>query len=83
MMTPTTGEALIQKTPNVIGGDACIRTTRIAVWMLVGYRQLGLSDERLLEAYPGLNQEDLDAAWRYYEANKAEVDEALRENDEA
>jgi uncharacterized protein (DUF433 family) len=34
----------IQKTPNVCGGDACIRNTRITVHGIVHYRQLGLSD---------------------------------------
>ncbi len=26
---------IIQKTPNVCGGDACIRNTRIRVWLIV------------------------------------------------
>ena len=36
----------IQKTPDVIGGDACIRNTRIAVWMLVDARNLGMSGRK-------------------------------------
>ena len=80
---PLTTEALIQKTPNVVGGDACIRRTRIAVWMVVGYRKLGLTDDQLLEAYPGLNRADLQVAWEYYAANRDEIETALRENDEA
>src|SRR6516164_3303067 len=31
----------VQKTPDVCGGDACIRRTRIPVWLLVRHRQLG------------------------------------------
>src|SRR5205823_922299 len=34
----------ITKTPGVCGGDACIRGHRIPVWVLVGYRRLGLPD---------------------------------------
>ena len=79
---PATEEAIIQKTPGRMGGQACIRRTRISVWILVGYKQLGLSDPELLEAYPTLNQEDLDAAWDYYAANKKEVDDAIRLNEE-
>jgi uncharacterized protein (DUF433 family) len=57
----------IEKTPGVIGGDACIRTTRIAVWMLIVARKLGLSDEELRTRYhPPLTQGDLEAAWEYY-----------------
>jgi uncharacterized protein (DUF433 family) len=29
------GEALVQKTSGVCGGEACIRDTRIMVWLLV------------------------------------------------
>ena len=39
----------IQKTPGVCGGDACIRQTRISVWVLVNARRLGISEADLLE----------------------------------
>ncbi len=72
----------IEKTPGVVGGDACIRSTRIPVWSLVNSSRLGMSDEVLLEAYPSLTQEDLNNAWNYYRANKAEIDLAIKENEE-
>jgi uncharacterized protein (DUF433 family) len=73
----------IQKTPGVCGGDACIRNTRITVWGLVNYRKLGLTDARLLEVIEGLTQADLDAAWDYYGRNQAEIDQAIKGNEEA
>jgi len=73
----------VQKTPNVCGGDACIRNTRITVHGLVHYRQLGFSDQRLLEVIQGLTQDDLAAAWDYYAAHPTEIDEAIRLNEEA
>jgi uncharacterized protein (DUF433 family) len=73
----------IMKTPSVIGGDACIRQTRIAVLMLEGLRRLGSTDERILANYPSLSQADLDNAWGYVAANIVEIDEAIRRNDEA
>jgi len=73
----------IQKTPGVCGGEACIRNTRITVRGLVSYRNLGLSDERLLEVTPGLTSADLEAAWTYYRDNRNEIDQAILENDEA
>ena len=76
-------EPLIRKTPGVIGGDACIRRTRIAVWMLVESKQSGITDERFLSDFPGLTSEDLAAAWAYYGANRDEIEQAIRENDEA
>jgi len=44
----------IEKTPGVVGGDACIVGTRIPMWDLVQYRRLGASDAKILEAYPQL-----------------------------
>lgn len=79
----TKQKSWVQQTPNVCGGAACIRNTRITVHGLVHYRQLGLSDQRLLEVIQGLTQDDLDAAWDYYAGHSAEIDEAIRLNEEA
>lgn len=73
----------IQHTPGVCGGDACICNTRITVRGLVSYRKLGLSDERLLEVISGLTPADLAAAWEYYSQNQEEIEQAIRENEEA
>lgn len=82
-MHTTEKKSWVQKTPNVCGGDACIRKTRITVHGLVHYRQLGFSDERLLEVIQGLTQDDLAAAWNYYYQHSTEIDEAIRLNEEA
>ncbi len=42
---------LIRKTANVLGGDARIGDRRIAVWMLVREKQLGLTDEQMKKDY--------------------------------
>jgi uncharacterized protein (DUF433 family) len=78
-----TAQSWIQKTPGVCGGDACVRRTRHSVWGLVEWKQLGLSDARILEHHPDLTQADLDTAWAYYEQNRAEIDAAIKENAEA
>ena len=83
MATDTTQKSWVQNTPNVCGGDACIRNTRIAVHGLVHYRQLGFSDQRILEMIQGLTPEDLVAAWVYYGSHAAEIEEAIRLNEEA
>jgi uncharacterized protein (DUF433 family) len=84
MPTDTTNQqSWIKKTPDVCGGDACIRNTRITVNGLVEWRKLGLSDERILEIIQGLTPEDLAAAWEYYRLNPAEIDEEIRLNNEA
>ena len=80
---PATLEALIRKTPNAMGGAACIRRTRIAVWTLAELKRLGLTDTQLLADYPGLSAEDLEAAWEYQRSHADEIDIAIRTNNEA
>jgi uncharacterized protein (DUF433 family) len=79
----TTTDAVIQKTPNVMGGEACIRRTRIAVWMLVQARKLGISDVQLLSDYPDVGADDLDAVWEYYRGHPVEIERAIWFNDVA
>ena len=75
---------LIRKTRNVLGGEARIGDRRIAVWMLVQARRLGMTDEQIRTRYlPPLDQAELDAAWRYHEAHPAEIDQAILANEEA
>ena len=78
-----TVERGIAKTQNVCGGDACIANTRLPVWSLEQARRLGFSDAELLQAYPSLMSSDLASAWAYVERNPTEVDQAIRENEEA
>lgn len=73
----------IEKTPGVVGGDACIIRTRIPVWALEGDRQLGLTDTQLLENFSTLHAKDLIYAWAYVAAHQAEIAQAIRENEEA
>jgi uncharacterized protein (DUF433 family) len=73
----------IEKTPGVRGGDACIVRTRIPVWTLEAYRRLGWDDAQLLAAFPPLRPPDLRYAWLYVAGNAAEIEQALREQEEA
>lgn len=78
-----TDKSWIKKTPDVCGGDACIRDTRITVWGLVESKRLGMSDEEILRSIVGLTPADLAAAWAYYEQNPKEIEQVLREEAEA
>lgn len=71
----------IRKTPGVCGGEACIRDTRITVWLLYSLRQQGAPDSELLENYPSLSQEDLDAAWEYQRRRPEEIEQALADDE--
>ena len=82
MATGTTTKSWVQKTPNVCGGRACIRKTRITVWGLVLNRKLGSTDEQILQNIVGLTPDDLLAAGDYYRDHGAEIDRDIRENEE-
>lgn len=69
--------SLIQKTPEVCGGNAIIKNTRIPVWTLVSLRKLGADDQELLESYPSLTLEELNAAWWYYQNYQTEIEQTI------
>lgn len=71
----------IEKNSNRAGGDACVRDTRIPVWVLVNYRRLGANDTDILRFYPSISASDLEAAWEYAASNESEIAEAIRENE--
>ena len=76
-------QTFIRHTPGVCGGEACIRMTRIAVWMLEEARRARVSDDDLLADYPDLTREDLEAAWQYVATHREEIESAIRANNEA
>lgn len=58
--------------PAVMGGKPCIRGLRVTAGTILGLLASGHSRERILEAYPYLEPEDIDAvlayaAWRLEE----------------
>src|SRR5438477_524635 len=61
----------VSKRPDRYGGDACVRDTRIPVWVLANYRRLGAPDAEILRSYPSLTPADLEAAWEYAAAHTA------------
>jgi uncharacterized protein (DUF433 family) len=46
-------------------------------------RRLGLSDEAILRNYPSLRQQHLEAAWEYVLSHRAEIEQAIVQNEEA
>jgi uncharacterized protein (DUF433 family) len=55
----------ISRKPDVMGGKACIRGTRVTVGMVVGQIGAGHSIDELLADYPYLEREDILRALRY------------------
>ncbi|MCI0486949.1 MAG: DUF433 domain-containing protein [Blastocatellia bacterium] len=71
----------IERASDVCGGDPRIAGTRIPVWVLVQYKNLGADEADLLRAYPTLRAEDLANAWSYYRMHKEEIEEQIVENE--
>ena len=55
----------ITHNPAVMGGKPCIRGLRGTVGMVLGLLAAGQSRERILQAYPYLEPQDIDAALAY------------------
>jgi uncharacterized protein (DUF433 family) len=70
----------ITKTASICGGRACIRSTRITVWGLVSYRNLGLDERAILAAVPLLTSDQLAAAFHYADEKADEIAHDLAEN---
>jgi uncharacterized protein (DUF433 family) len=73
----------IERRPGVQGGAACIIRTRIPVWSLVQFRNMGTTDADLLRSYPTLTAQDLANAWAYYDAHRVEIEQEIAENEAA
>lgn len=76
------GELPIRSTPGVMGGDTCIRNTRIPIWTLVDCKRQGLTDSQILQAFPGLIAADLSVAWEYYAARGDEINAQWKRHQE-
>jgi uncharacterized protein (DUF433 family) len=55
--------------PNVMGGKPCIRGMRVTVGTIVGLVATGYSHDRILQAYPYLELEDIQQALAYTAQN--------------
>ena len=63
--------------PAVMGGKPCIRGLRVTVATVLGLLASGHSRERILQAYPYLEADDIDAALSYAAWRLEEREEAL------
>jgi uncharacterized protein (DUF433 family) len=70
--------ARITHDPLVMGGRPCIRGMRITVGTVVGLLAAGHSAEQILDAYPYLEREDIQAALSYAAWRSEEIDLPLK-----
>jgi uncharacterized protein (DUF433 family) len=69
--------ARITHDPAVMGGKPCIRGLRVTVGTVLGLLAAGQSRQRILEAYPYLEDEDINAALAYAAWRMEEREEPL------
>jgi uncharacterized protein (DUF433 family) len=67
----------ITHNPAMMGGKPCIRGLRVTVGMILGLLATGQSRARILQAYPYLEPEDIDAALNYAAWRLEEREEPL------
>jgi uncharacterized protein (DUF433 family) len=72
--------AAIERVPGVMGGKPVIKGTRIRVSDLVWYRKRWREDAKrhVLLGFPQLTDEQVEAAFRYYDEHTAEIDDEIR-----
>jgi len=51
--------------PNICHGTACIAGTRIPISVILDNLSEGMTKEEILESYPSLKKQDIDAALAY------------------
>lgn len=74
-------DVLVAKQADICGGDARIVGTRVPIWAIIKYVQLGLSDEGIVENFPTLTKYDLEIARKYYKGHRAEIDQQIKMQD--
>ena len=67
----------ITRDPAVMGGKPCIRGMRVTVGTILGLLATGHSEERILQAYPYLELEDIRQALSYATWRVEEVEVPL------
>jgi uncharacterized protein (DUF433 family) len=70
--------SLIVHTPGTVGGRARLDGSRMPVWCLELMRRGGRSIAELLEDYPHLTEEQIQAAWDYADAHGQEIEQDIR-----
>lgn len=76
------GHVRIVQTPGICGGEPRVRGTRIPVWTLEVARRDGCSDGDILSMYPVLKKADLIAASEWVRLHHAQIESAIRENED-
>jgi uncharacterized protein (DUF433 family) len=62
MLTDTQIAARVTRNPQILRGKPIIRGTRVPVYLIVDFIDNGVTPEQIVEDYPDLTVEDIEAA---------------------
>ena len=71
----------IMRYRGVCGGRSVIEGTRIPVWSIIKWYQLGMSVEDIIREFPHLTPSQIHDAFSYYYDNRKEIEEDIVENE--
>lgn len=57
--------SIIKRNPNKRFGKPCVRETRITVYDVLGWLAAGMTNEEIIEDFPELKQDDIQACLAY------------------
>jgi len=72
-------DAMITRTPGVLGGKPCLRRHRVGVHRIAGWWKAGLNVEQIAERLSSLTPAHIHVALAYYHLHKEEIEGYLEE----
>src|SRR5436309_2132304 len=73
----------IVRNPDILAGEPTIAGTRIAVRNIIQRKRYTRTIEELYDSFAAISQEEIEEAFAFYEAHRAEIDRYIAENDAA
>lgn len=73
----------VVRDPGILGGEPIVRGSRIAVRSIVRAFEIYGDRDRVLQAFPSIRPDQIDAAMRFYEANRELVRAYIEDNEAA
>jgi uncharacterized protein (DUF433 family) len=55
----------ISSDPEILNGKPCVKGTRIPVWLVIGMLGDGMTESEILDSYPSLTREDIQACLKF------------------
>lgn len=71
---------MIVKTPEICGGSARIKDTRIPVWVIWMNYLDDLTPQKIWELYPHLSLSDINTSIKYAEQHLEEIEQEILDN---